>query len=72
MNLISKETVSPNADYISSKDDIVYFTVSVYQSRNYTVYVFADSTSQHYGNVSYKAECDHVISKDDIQITGLR
>lgn len=69
MTLIVKETVSPNKDYVPSEEDIVYFTVSVYQNSNHTIYVFADSSSPHYGNISYEVDCDHSINKGDVQIT---
>lgn len=69
MTLIEKETVSPNKNYVSSKEDIVYYTVSIYQNRNNKIYVFADSSSPHYGNLSYQVEFDHFINKDDGHIT---
>ena len=69
MTLIAKETTSPNKDYVSDEKDIVYYTVSVYQSRNNKIYVFADSSSPHFGNISYEADCDHSINKGDVQVT---
>lgn len=69
MTLIVKETVSPNKDCVPSEEDIVYFTVSVYQNRNDKIYVFADSSSPLYGNVSYEVDFDHSINKDDVHVS---
>ena len=69
MTLIAKETASPNKDYVSSEEDIVYYTVTVYQDKSNNIYVFADSSSPHYGNISYKADYNHSINKDDVQVT---
>lgn len=41
--LIYEETVSPNEKYVLNARDIVYYTIRVYQDKNHTITVSADS-----------------------------
>lgn len=66
--LICEETVSPNAEYVSDVQDIVYDTIQVYQAENGTIYVSADSNSAIFEKISYTVHFDQTISKEDIQI----
>ena len=44
-SLIYEETISPNEDYVSSQDDIVYYTIRFYQDEDDKITVTADSNA---------------------------
>lgn len=45
MRLVYEETISPNKDYAQSEEEIVYYTVEIYQDKDDKIWVNADSNS---------------------------
>ena len=68
LTLIYEEKVSPNKEYVSNKNDIVHYTIKVYQDGDYTVYVYVNSNSPVFENINYSVDYNQKISKEDIQI----
>ena len=66
--VIFEETVSPNEDYTSSEDDIVYYTVRVTQDGSGTATVSAESNSGFFDPVSYQVECGSDLTTDDVSV----
>ena len=66
--VIFEETISPNKDYTSSEDDIVYYTVRVMQDGSGTATVSAESNSGFFDPVSYQVECDGDLTADDVSV----
>lgn len=65
---IYEETFSPNKDYTSSEDDIVYYTVRVTQDGSGTATVSAESNSGFFDPVSYQVECGSDLTTDDVSV----
>ena len=53
LTLIYEEKVSPNKEYVSNKNDIVHYTIKIYQEDKNKVYIYAYNQK---------------LSKEDIQI----
>ena len=68
LTLIYKETVSPNKEYVSNKNDIVHYTIKIYQEDKNKVYVYAESNSPVFENTNYRVDYNQKLSKEDIQI----
>ena len=68
LTLIYEEKVSPNKDYVSNKNDIVHYTIKIYQEDKNKVYVYAESNSPIFENTNYRVDYKQKISKEDIQI----
>ena len=66
-NLIMKETVSPNEDYVDSEKDKVFYTIKIYQNDNHII-VRSSSNSAFTKKMEYKIKYDKKITKEDIQI----
>ena len=66
--VVFEETVSPNEKYVSSKADVVYYTVRVTQAVPGTVTVSAESNSGLFEPVSYEVACDGELSADDVSV----
>lgn len=66
--VIFEETVSPNEDYTSSVDDIVYYTVRVTQDSSGAATVSAESNSGFFDPISYQVECDGDLTADDVSV----
>ena len=66
--VVFEETVSPNEEYASSKEDVVYYTVRVTQAAPGTATVSAESNSGFFEPVSYEIECDGELSADDVSV----
>ena len=64
--VVFEETVSPNEEYASSEEDVVYYTVRVTQAAPGTATVSAESNSGFFEPVSYEIECDGELSADDV------
>lgn len=67
-NLVYKETVSPNKEYVKSEEDIVTFTIEIYQDENYKISVSALSNSEFFDPTQYELMYDKEISESDIDI----
>lgn len=68
LTLIYEEKVSPNKEYVSNKNDIVYYTIKIYQEDKNKVYVYAESNSPVFENTNYSVDYNQKLSKEDIQI----
>lgn len=68
LTLIYEEKVSPNKEYVSNKNDIVHYTIKIYQEDKNTVQVHAESNSPVFENTNYSVDYNQKISKEDIQI----
>ena len=68
LTLIYEEKVSPNKDYVSNKNDIVHYTIKIYQEDKNKVYVYAESNSPVFENTNYSVDYNQKLSKEDIQI----
>ena len=68
LTLIYEEKVSPNKEYVSNKNDIVHYTIKIYQEDKNKVYVYAESNSPIFENTNYRVDYKQKISKEDIQI----
>ena len=68
-NLIYEETMSPNEDYVTSKDDLVNLDIKIYQSEDFTVSVEASSNSPLIKDQQYSVPLDQQISKENISVT---
>lgn len=68
MQLIYEETISPNEAYVENEDDIVRYTVKVYQDADNAILVDSTSNAEFFEPVQYEIDCDKEITKDDIRI----
>lgn len=66
---VFEDTVSPNEAYVSSQDDVVYYTVRVTQDASGTATVSGESNSGFFEPVSYEVECGGSLSADDVSVT---
>ncbi|MDB2125588.1 hypothetical protein [Clostridium paraputrificum] len=67
--LICEETISPNKEYVTSDEDIVNYTIQIYQNtKNYDIIVNADSNSVFFEKTQYVLNYDKVISKSDVNV----
>lgn len=67
-NLVYKETISPNKEYAKSEEDIVTFTIEIYQDKHYKISVSALSNSEFFDPMQYELMYDKEISESDIDI----
>lgn len=68
MKLIYEETISPNKEYVKSEEEIVNYTVEVYQDKNNKILVNAKSNSAFFDPLKYELGYDKEITKTDIDI----
>lgn len=68
MKLIYEETISPNKEYVEKEEDIVNYTVEIYQNKDNVILVNSKSNSEFFEPLQYKVECDTSITKSDIDI----
>lgn len=66
---IFEETISPNAKYAESEEDIVYYTVRVTQSAPDTATVSAESNSGFFEPASYDVANAGDLTVDDVSVT---
>lgn len=66
--LIYEETIYPNEEYVERKEDIVYYTVKIYQDKDFSISVDSQSNSGFFKPVQYEVECDTGIEKKDIDV----
>jgi len=65
MKLIYEETISPNKEFVE-KEDIVNYTVEVYQDKDNAILVSSKSNSEFFKPLQYELELDTSITKEDI------
>lgn len=68
LSKVYEESVSPNKEYVSNKNDIVHYTIKIYQEDKNKVYVYAESNSPVFENTNYSVDYNQKLSKEDIQI----
>ena len=66
-DLLYQATVSPNEQYAESDEDVVYYTVEVYQNEE-NIIVSADSNSEFFDRMQYVILCNKKILEADIQV----
>ena len=67
-DLLYQATVSPNEQYAESDEDVVYYTVEVYQNEENDIIVSADSNSEFFDRMQYVILCNQKILEADIQV----
>lgn len=67
-NLIYQESISPNEKYVDNKEDVVHYTVEVYQENDDTLSIHAKSNSKLFEPLDYEFYIDKSFSKDDITV----
>lgn len=67
-NLILKDQISPNKEYVTDEKDIVYYTVEVYQNENNTITVSTSSNSAFFNPLQYTIGYDKQITEENIDI----
>ncbi|WP_461815773.1 hypothetical protein [Faecalimonas sp.] len=68
MELICEETVSPNKEYAEKEEDIVNYTVEVYQNKDNVILVHSKSNSEFFKPLQYELKLDTNITKEDVDI----
>lgn len=68
MKLIDEETIYPNKEYVEKQEDIVSYTVEIYQDKDNSILVDSKSNSGFFKPLQYKIESDTSIKKTDINI----
>lgn len=68
MRLIHEETISPNREYVETEEDVVYYTVEIYQTKDNMVLVNAKSNSEFFEPLQYEVECNDSITESDIDL----
>ena len=68
MELIYEETISPNKEYVEKEEDIVNYTVEVYQDDDHMIFVNANSNFAGFQPLQYEVEAGTDITKEDIDI----
>lgn len=67
-NLIYQESISPNEQYVDNQEDVVHYTVEVYQENDDTLSIHAKSNSKLFEPLDYEFYIDKSFSKDDITV----
>lgn len=68
MKLLDSQTVYPNPQDTADKEDRVYYTVDVYQDKDNTILVQADSNFKLFEKTQYTVDFDQVLTKADVSI----
>lgn len=68
MELIYEETISPNEAYVEKEEEIVNYTVEIYQDEDHVILVNATSNSAFFQPLQYELKADTDITKEDIDI----
>ena len=68
MALIYEETISPNEGYVEKEEDIVTYTVEIYQNEDHKILVNSKSNSSFFEPFQYEVECNTSIAKSDIDV----
>lgn len=68
LNLIYEETISPNEEYVTEEENIVYYTTEIYQNDKNMITVNATSNSDFFEPIQYTIDHDEPITKDNIDI----
>ena len=66
-NIIYKNTISPNEDFVENEKDKVYYTIEITQSDN-NIKVVASSNSSFSKDISYEIESNNKITEKDVNV----
>lgn len=69
--VIFKSTISPNEEYVSSKDEIVNQTIKITQNEEGEIFVEASSNSVFFEKMSYSVEYYKEIDEKDVEVKWL-
>lgn len=66
--LIYEETISPNREYVENEEDIVDYTVEIYQDNENNILVYSTSNSEFFDPLQCEMEWDEKMNESDIFI----
>lgn len=66
--LIYEETISPNREYVESEEDIVDYTIEIYQDNENNSIVYSTSNSEFFDPLQYEIELEGSIKESDIVV----
>ena len=66
--VIFKSTISPNEEYVESKDEVVTQTIKVSQNEEGEIFVEASSNSAFFEKMSYSVEYYKEIDEKDVEV----
>ena len=66
--LIYEATISPNREYVESKEDIVDYTIEIYQDNENNIIVYSASNSEFFDPLQYEIEWEGSIKESDIVV----
>lgn len=68
LNQIYEKTISPNAGEGVPEEDLVYYTIRVYQGQDNTILVRAESNSAFFEPLQYELAYDKEITEADMDV----
>lgn len=66
--LIYEATISPNREYVESEEDIVDYTIEIYQDNENNIIVYSTSNSEFFDPLQYEIEWEGSIKESDIVV----
>lgn len=66
--LIYEETISPNREYVESEEDIVDYTIEIYQDNENNIIVYSTSNSEFFDPLQCEIEWEGSIKESDIVV----
>ena len=66
--LIYEETISPNKEYVENEEDVVNYTVEIYQDENNKILVSSKSNSGLYEPAQYELDFNTSITESDVDV----
>ena len=66
--LIYEETISPNREYVENEEDIVNYTIEIYQDNENNILVYSTSNSEFFDPLQCEMEWDEKMNESDIFI----
>lgn len=64
--LIYEETISPNREYVENEEDIVDYTIEIYQDNENNILVYSTSNSEFFDPLQCEMEWDEKMNESDI------
>lgn len=66
--LIYEETISPNREYVENEEDIVDYTIEIYQDNENNILVYSIPNSEFFDPLQCEMEWDEKMNESDIFI----
>lgn len=66
--LIYEETISPNREYVENEEDIVDYTIEIYQDNENNILVYSTSNSEFFDPLQCEMKWDEKMNESDIFI----